>query len=42
MSKGLRHAAACPEEHHLNCPKFQRLLKLSAADTRAKKQRKPQ
>jgi len=31
MSKGLRHAAACPEEDHLACPKFQRLLKLSAA-----------
>ncbi|MGE8325094.1 helix-turn-helix domain-containing protein [Pseudomonas urmiensis] len=31
MSKGLRHAAACAEEDHLACPKFQRLLKLSAA-----------
>lgn len=31
MSKGLRHAAECPEEDHLACPKFQRLLKLSAA-----------
>lgn len=31
MSKGLRHAAACPEEDHLACTKFQRLLKLSAA-----------
>lgn len=42
MSKGLRHAAACPEEDHLNCPTFQRLLKLAAASTRAKKQAKPQ
>jgi DNA-binding transcriptional MerR regulator len=31
MSKGLRHAAACPEEDHLACMKFQRLLKLSTA-----------
>nr|WP_312623542.1 helix-turn-helix domain-containing protein [Pseudomonas juntendi] len=30
MSKGLRHAAQCPEEDHLACPKFQRLMKLSA------------
>ncbi|NIF18611.1 helix-turn-helix domain-containing protein [Pantoea sp. Cy-639] len=29
MSKGLRHAAACPEENHLHCPKFQRLLQVS-------------
>ncbi len=42
MSKGLRHAAACPEEDHLNCPTFQRLMKLAAAGTRAKKQAKPQ
>ncbi|MBM3108650.1 MULTISPECIES: helix-turn-helix domain-containing protein [Pseudomonas] len=31
MSKGLRHAAHCPQEDHLNCPTFQRLLKLAAA-----------
>ena len=31
MSKGLRHAAQCPEEDHLACPKFQRLMKVSAA-----------
>lgn len=31
MSKGLRHAAQCPEEDHLACPKFLRLMKLSAA-----------
>lgn len=42
MSKGLRHAAACPEEDHLNCPTFQRLMKLAAAGTRAKKQAEPQ
>ncbi|MDD1961809.1 MAG: helix-turn-helix domain-containing protein [Pseudomonas capeferrum] len=31
MSKGLRHAAQCPEVDHLACPKFQRLMRLSAA-----------
>lgn len=30
MSKGLRHAAACPEENHLQCPTFQRLMQVSA------------
>lgn len=37
MSKGLRHAAQCPEEDHLACPKFQRLMKLSAAGHGKKK-----
>lgn len=38
MSKGLRHAAQCPEEDHLACPKFQRLMKLSAAGVLGEKQ----
>ena len=38
MSKGLRHAAQCPEEDHLACPKFQRLMKLSAAGALGGKQ----
>ena len=38
MSKGLRHAAQCPEEDHLACPKFQRLMKLSAAGALGEKQ----
>lgn len=29
MSKGLRHAAACPAQDHLACPTFQRLMKVS-------------
>lgn len=29
MSKGLKHAAACPEQDHLACPTFQRLMKVS-------------
>lgn len=31
MCKGLRHAAQCPEKHHLSCPKFQRILHIAAA-----------
>lgn len=30
---GLRHAAACPEVNHLECPKFQRLMGLAAKTT---------
>lgn len=30
MSKGLRHAAACPAPSHAECPSFQRLLKAAA------------
>lgn len=31
MSRGLRHAAACPAPSHAECPTFQRLLKAAAA-----------
>lgn len=30
MSNGLRHAAVCPAENHLECPTFQRLLRSAA------------
>jgi DNA-binding transcriptional MerR regulator len=30
MSRGLRHAAACPAPSHAECPTFQRLLKAAA------------
>lgn len=30
MSNGLRHAAVCPAENHLECPTFQRLLRAAA------------
>jgi DNA-binding transcriptional MerR regulator len=30
MSRGLRHAAACPAPSHAQCPTFQRLLKAAA------------
>ena len=31
VSRGLRHAAACPAPSHAECPKFQRLLKAAAS-----------
>ncbi|MFI8747493.1 helix-turn-helix domain-containing protein [Pseudomonas sp. NPDC077186] len=37
MSRGLRHAAACPAPSHAECPTFQRLLKAAAAGAHARK-----
>ena len=31
MRRGLRHAARCPAPSHMECPSFQRLLKIAAA-----------
>jgi DNA-binding transcriptional MerR regulator len=31
ISEGLRHAAACPEPSHFECPTFRRLLGLAAS-----------
>jgi DNA-binding transcriptional MerR regulator len=31
MSRGLRHAAACPAPSHTECPSFQKLLKAAAS-----------
>jgi DNA-binding transcriptional MerR regulator len=31
LRDGLRHAAVCPARSHMECPSFQRLLKLAAA-----------
>lgn len=31
VSRGLRHAAACPAPSHAECPTFQRLLKAAAS-----------
>ncbi|AMA46526.1 helix-turn-helix domain-containing protein [Pseudomonas alabamensis] len=39
LSKGLRHAAECPQEDHVQCPTFQRLLTVSASAVRARKRR---
>jgi len=35
MRDGLRHAAKCPADNHLECPSFQKLLRV-AGKTRAK------
>lgn len=40
MSRGLRHAAACPAPSHAECPTFQRLLKAAASSAPARKARK--
>lgn len=37
MSKGLRHAAQCPEQNHFECTKFQRLLSVALNSQRRKK-----
>ena len=37
MSRGLRHAAACPARSHAECPTFQRLLKSAAAAALARR-----
>jgi DNA-binding transcriptional MerR regulator len=31
MRDGLRHAAACPEPSHMNCPAFRRILRAAAS-----------
>ena len=44
MSQGLRHAAACSAQTHMECPTFRRLLKAvqrRAASTRDKKSAMP-
>lgn len=40
MSRGLRHAAACPAPSHAECPTFRRLLQAAAAGSRARKARR--
>lgn len=37
VSRGLRHAAACPAPSHAQCPTFQKLLKTAAAKASAKR-----
>jgi DNA-binding transcriptional MerR regulator len=41
MSRGLRHAAACPAPSHAECPTFQRLVKAAAASAHARKHTPP-
>ncbi len=35
MRDGLRHAAKCPAPSHLECPKFQRILRIAAKKPRS-------
>ena len=43
MRDGLRHAAACPERAHMECPSFRRLLRAAASGIiRAPTQKHPQ
>ena len=37
MSRGLRHAVACPAPSHAECPSFQKLLKAAASGTLEKR-----
>lgn len=46
MRDGLRHAAICPVRNHMDCPKFRRILKMSAsglihADSSATSRKRP-
>jgi DNA-binding transcriptional MerR regulator len=41
MSRGLRHAAACPAPSHAECPTFQKLVKVAAASAHERKRKKP-
>lgn len=41
MRDGLRHAANCSAENHLNCPKFLRLLNIASKKAGKEKNRKP-
>lgn len=34
MRDGLKHAAACPEKNHFECPKFNKLLKKATRKTK--------
>ena len=40
MSKGLRHAAACPAPNHMECPSFQRLMKAATSGALGGRQQK--
>lgn len=41
MSRGLRHAAACPAPSHAECPTFQKLLKAAASGALEKRRKAP-
>lgn len=35
LSKGLRHIASCTAEHHLDCPRFQRIMRVALVNKRS-------
>ena len=41
MRDGLRHAAACPADDHLDCPTFQRLMRAAATGALTTERRGP-
>jgi len=41
MSRGLRHAAACPAPSHAECPTFRKLLKAAASGALDRRRRGP-
>jgi DNA-binding transcriptional MerR regulator len=41
MSKGLKHAAACPAPTHLECPSFRRLMRAASSGALVPAGRKP-
>lgn len=42
VSRGLRHAAACPAPSHAQCPTFQKLLRTAAAGALEHRRQHPQ
>lgn len=42
VSRGLRHAAACPAPSHAECPSFQKLLKAAASGAIEKRWKRPE
>ncbi|WP_207481779.1 helix-turn-helix domain-containing protein [Arenibaculum pallidiluteum] len=42
LRDGLRHAAECPAPSHMECPTFQRMLRLARADQARKRRHRPQ
>jgi DNA-binding transcriptional MerR regulator len=41
LRDGLRHAAACPAPSHMECPTFQRLLRVASADRLRQRAKNP-
>jgi DNA-binding transcriptional MerR regulator len=41
LRDGLRHAAACPAPSHMECPTFQRLLRVASADRLRRRAKAP-